>query len=318
MKKHIRNQILSSFIFIFGILLTGCATTDSTPKRTAADIVLPTPDMSDAYSCKEAGNSYYNKAWKMHEEDAQKNRDEILKLHVRSVELLGHSRNLLMRQDSNNENKESVVCLEMAWVCCSSKFFYPDEPQTCHMFYEIAIRHLTNHLEKYKASPPKKNASLEYELAYLHYLAGNADSAFLLADKAWGDGEHSRWNQEFWTWLKGYIVQNKIQTKNLPPLPPSKPLWDILLFPVNLIPDVLCDTVGYVVCSPFFIFRTLTSDEPGWAFSGIVLWPYGLVASSVFGFYDAWCGRPFWNTTIIQLMMGKKGDHEYFYDKAPD
>ena len=320
-----------TLLFILcGIMLTGCATTDTLSGQTMANKDLPTPDMSDAASCEQVGYACFQKAWDMHvlnvesgNNDNSGNREQMQKLFACSVELLDHSLLLLKEQKTNHGTNEHRVCLKMAWVCQGAKVFYPDEPRLYQAYYEKAIRYLTLYLKKHQAESPTEYADLEYQLAYLYFLTGEEEKAFQMADKAWGDGNHNRWNQMFWHWLKNCLVEKKMQAKNLPPLPPLPPpptLRDRLLFPLNLVPDVLSNTLVYVVWSPCVIGEMLVSDEPAWGIMCIFSWPYGLLFSSAVGVHDAWCGIPFWDPSILESgkkRLGPPSSYEYFHDEAP-
>ena len=322
MKKIFRNLGIICFI-LCGIMLTGCATTDIMSGQSQANKDLPTPDMLDAASCEQVGCACFVKAWEISVlNDNSGNREQMQKLFARSVELLDHSLLLLKEQKTNHGTNEHRVCLKMARVCQTAKVFYPDEPQSYQAYYEKAIRYLTIYLEKHQAEAPTEYADLEYQLAYLYFLTGEEEKAFQMADKAWGDGNHDRWNQRFWNWLKSCLVEKKMQAKNLPPLPPLPPpltLRDRLLFPLNLVPDVLSNTLVYVVWSPCVIGEMLVSDEPAWGIMCIFSWPYGLLFSSAVGVHDAWCGVPFWNPSILEIGKNRLGpsSYEFFYDKAP-
>ena len=225
---NVCRPIIHCFI-ICCLMLIGCATTTKTNiSQTVANVILPTPNMSDATSCQQVGYSCFEIAWSMLQENKLENREQMLKLYVRGVELLEHSMVLLKAQSTDTMYSEDLVCRKLAWVCRTAKTFFPNEPQRCREYHERAILYLRVFLEKYQARLEKERvADQEYELAFLYYLIGDEDNAFNTADRAWGDGYRHRWNQEFWTWLKNCVVKNKMKTTNLPPVYSECILLDI-------------------------------------------------------------------------------------------
>ena len=300
------DRILLSCLVISCLMLVGCATTETTLPQSALDAPLPVADMSNALSCQVAGFRYYERALELNIKKPSE-RERIEELYAKSVELLEHSLKLRLEnvQDFQRLHTCSIV---LVWTYRSAKTFYPNAPQKCREYYEKAIRCLTLLMDKYPPKDLQDLAEWEYELAYLYYLTGEDEKAFRLADSAWGHKYPGWWNHEFWRWLKACIEQKKMKSEHLPPLRPPVPLKSRLLFPVNLVPDILSELIVYTGASIYFLGGLLTSDEPGWGIAALPLWPYGAVFSCAIGVSDAWEGLPFWNTTIIQAI--KKGAHK--------
>ena len=316
---HNTIEILLSIVL--GLFIAGCATTATADAQ--SDDPLPVQDMSNYHACEMSGYSHYHKAWEVLRKEKDDSLKQAQELYVKGVELL--ERSMALVADKDRKGSECRICLKLAEACACARHFYPDAPQICRKYYEKAIPHLTRlmaDLRKAPAEDPQGYAALEYELARLYYLTGQEEDAFTMADSAWGHGHCNYWDDDFWKWLKDCRVNKNMQAKHLPSLPPKPTLTDRLLFPINLIPDILSDVLAYTVSSFYVIGGLLASDEPGWGIAATLTWPYGLVFSVGIGVHDAWNGLPFWNTTIIKAIKveTKTGHYESLFfmgDRAP-
>jgi len=72
---------------------------------------------------------------------------------------------------------------------------------------------------------------------------------------------------------------------------------NMLLFPLNVLPDML---VGVCYYTGAFVYSIFTSDEFGWFVIGLPIAPFW---GAIDGGINAWNGRPFWN---MELMDGGK------------
>ncbi len=308
---------------VLGLFIAGCATTTTTGVQPASDDPLPVQDISNYHACEMSGYSHYNTAWKHLRKEKEDSRKKAQELYVKGVELL--ERSMVLVADKDRKGSERRICLKLSEACASARHFYPDEPQICRGYYEKAIPQLTRlmvDLRKDASEAPQDYAMLEYELARLYYLTGQEEVAFTMADSAWGHGYCNFWDDDFWKWLKDCRVNKNMQAKHFPPLPPKPTLTDRLLFPINLIPDMLSDAIAYTVSSFYVIGKLLTSEEPGWGIASFLTWPYGRVISVGFGVCDAWNDLPFWETTIIRMIKveTKTGNYESLFfmgDRAP-
>ena len=304
--------VLSSFV-ICCFLLAGCATTDSTYSPRVPDETLPVADMTNAASCLEAGLRYFNIAWELNQKRPAE-RERIEELYAKGAELTEHSLTLRL------EKKEVIgrvyqSLMHLVDICRCADEIYPNAPEASREYFEKAIRYLTLIMGRYQTEAPQHFlADWEYSLAYLYYLTNEEEKAFRLADSAWGHEYGGYWNHDFWRWLKACIEQKKMKAEHFPPLRPPVTLKSRLLFPLNLVPDILSDLIVYIGSSFYVIGGLLTSDEPGWGILASFYWPYGVVVSCAIGVADAWNGLPFWNTTIIKAIKKDALKNDELFD----
>lgn len=278
--------------FLVTSVLCGCVSTDRSSKTNASQRnIMAEPlqeaTLTDAMSCREAGVQRRNMAWQCHLAGDSQQAKQLLK---EAISLLEQA---FVLQDQLDAFATRWACCAFARACEDASLIYADEPEFCQGIYVKAIQQLNDLLEE---TPEEENGrkDLEYYLAMMYFFVGDKNKAFQAADSACKHGWRN-WSDDMRNRLRDCMEINKMEANYLPPPKPRPTLGSKLLFPINVIPDVLCDTVYCVGFGIFCIGGLLVSEEPGWGVIALCYLPFVMPAyGCIAGVDDAWRGIPFW------------------------
>ena len=287
---HVIARLFTALLITF--FLCGCVSTDSSSMTNASQRnIMAEPlleaTLTDAMSCWKAGVQRRNMAWKCHLAGDSKRAKQLLK---EAISLLKQAFVLRKQLDALAARR---ACCQFARACEEASLIYADEPEFCQGIYVKAI-HQINVLLNETPGEKSMRQDLEYYLSMMYFFVGDEEKAFQAADSAWIHGLRN-WSDDMRNRLRDCMEIKKMEPYYLPPPKPRPTLSSKLLFPINVIPDVLCDTVYCVGFGIFCIGGLLVSDEPGWGFMALCYLPFTMpVYGCVVGVDDAWRGIPFW------------------------
>lgn len=307
--KHLRCKIffwdapaqgtmfgLTLFICLFIVgLLSGCvsqaeAAKNSSNTKAVLSETLLNADLSNASSCRQAGKQRQRLAVASHQSGGNCQAKAFLLEAVSLQEKAVGLRSQLDKMDTQ------LLFVELASSCEAAREIFADEPETFQSFCRRAIQHINLCLTE---APLKilSLAMLEYKLAVLYLLLGDEKEAFQAADCAWRDG-YRNWDGNVREQLRNYMLDNGIVASHLPPPRPRSTLQGKLLFPINVLPDILVDVVcctgyGFYAAGDWF-----ASGKPGAGIVSMVMTPIMMpFAGCIKGVDDAWRGLSFWQLT---------------------
>ncbi|MBR5077850.1 MAG: hypothetical protein IKX30_03825 [Victivallales bacterium] len=281
-------------LFAIG-LLNGCVSMSETGRKSSRTKTVPTEtllhaDLSDASSCFEAGKQRYRMAMEFHKSGDKQQAKAFMLEAIKLLELAVASRSKL------DFIETELISRELIFACKDAKEIYAEEPEIFQAFCRRTIQYINSRLPE---SPQNiiSHGDLEYQLVVLYLLIGDEEKAFLAAEDAWRNGCRN-WDGDVRKQLRKYMFDNHIVASHLPPPRPCSTLQGKMLFPINVLPDILVD----VVCCTGYGFYAAGN----WLASGnLVVGIFALggtplvmpIAGCVKGVDDAWRGLPFWNLT---------------------
>ena len=278
-------------------ILCGCVSTEvkkaeSAEQSPLAKVTLENrltkPDMTNANSCFDAGTERIDAAWIMHSEGNTQQAKVLLK---EGIDLLDYS-----YSHKYQINDKSIFVTWIDSACHDARVICADEPEFCKNLYSKSIRKLNELLLEFTLPPINDSilANIEYSLSRCHFYLGNEDAALQAADMAWKHGQRY-WDDDLRECLIDYVENNDITPQYLPLPQQHSTLKSKLLFPLNVVPNMLCEAVYLTYIDIYATIGTLTTDEPGWAIFGLIYLPWMPIGGCCRGIYDAWRGIPFWD-----------------------
>lgn len=292
----IRNSFCRFMICLTFLILCGCASTEvrmsesaeqSPPVNAVLENRLTTPDMTNADSCFAAGTERIDSAWTLHSEGNTQQAKVLLK---EGIDLLDCAYSCKFQI-----NDYSIFVTWIDSACHEASVICADEPEFCNELYSKSIRKLNELLSVFTHPPINDSilANIEYSLSFCHFYLGNEDAALQAADMAWKYGRRY-WDDALRQFLIDYVDNNDKAPQYLPLPQRRSNLKSKLLFPLNVVPNMLCEAVYLTYMDMYWTIKTLTTDEPGWAFVGLCYLPCMPIGGCCKGIYDAWRGIPFW------------------------
>ena len=271
---------------------TGCvSTTDAgkNPSRSSEVMseTLLQADLSDAKSCRKAGEQRGRMAMAFHH--AGNNR----KAKAFLLEAISLQEEAVASSSQLGMIETELLFIELVHSCKDAKKILSDEPEAFQTICGRTVQHIKSCLDEV----PRRVllvSTLEYQLVVLYLLTGEQEKAFLVADDAWRDG-YRNWDADVREQVRNYMLDNGIAGRHLPPPKPRSTLQGKLLFPVNLLPDMLVDVVSGTFYGFYIAGDWFSDGKPGVGLFTLVATPIVMpVVGCMAGVDDAWRGRPFW------------------------
>ena len=271
---------------------TGCVSTTDAGKnpsrsREVMSETLLQADLSDASSCRKAGKQRERMAMTFHHGGNNSQAKAFLLEAISLQEQAVASRSQLDKLETEQ------LFIELAHSCEAAKKILSDEPEA----FQTICGRTSQHIKSCLDEVPKRVISvstLEYHLVVLYLLMGDQKKAFLVADDAWRDG-YRNWDADVREQVRNYMLDNGIAGRHLPPPKPRSTLQGKLLFPVNVLPNMLVDAVSGTVYGFYVAGGWFADGKPGVGLFTLVSTPIVMpVVGCMAGVDDAWRGRPFW------------------------
>ena len=299
------NTIKRHFI---GILLLVCATVVAqTPsgKPTVTTYKFGPNDerhvdMEDADVCVEAGRFYYERAFKAG------SLEEASVLLNQSITLL--QRALELRTKNGLASERAIVHNHLAEAFMAAARLFPNDIRTATAYHRKAAEQEEAILEDCKPVNERNKdtvAEAAYRLTEILLLLNDDKKAIAAAEIAWTNGR-KEWEPAAVNRLNDLFRSGVANSGVLPPPTKRATTASIVLFPLNVLPDM----VGEAVCASCQQGkRSLSwfqSSKPLLGLSVIVAVPIGFAGGMIGGVQEAWRGYPFWNTRSIRMMKGQE------------
>jgi tetratricopeptide (TPR) repeat protein len=301
-------NIINKIYFFIGILLLVCVAavaqtppakpTVTTQKFTQRDAMHV--DMQDADVCVEAGRFYYEQAFKAG------SLEEASVLLNQSITLL--QRALELRTTNAFVSERAIIHNHLADSFMAAARLFPNDIRTATAYYRKAADQYDAILEDCKSVNDRNKdtvAEAAYRMAEILFLLNDDQKAVAAAEIAWTNG-WKEWNPNVVNRLNDSL-RSGVATSHQLPLPTKRATaTSIVLFPLNVLPDML----GEAVCTSCLQGkRSLSwfhSNKPLMGFSVVVAVPIGFAGGMIGGVQEAWRGYPFWNTRSIRMMKGQE------------
>ncbi len=299
------NTIKRHFI---GILLLVCATVVAqTPsgKPTVTTYKFGPNDerhvdMEDADVCVEAGRFYYEQAFKAG------SLEEASVLLNQSITLL--QRALELRTKNGLASERAIVHNHLAEAFMAAARLFPNDIRTVTAYHRKAAEQEEAILEDCKPVNERNKdtvAEAAYRLTEILLLLNDDKKAVAAAEIAWTNG----WKE----WDAGVVnrlndlFRSGVATSNVLPPPTKRAMASsIVLFPLNVLPDMLGEAVCTSCQQGKRSLSWFQSSKPLLGLSVIVAVPIGFAGGMIGGVQEAWRGYPFWNTRSIRMMKGQE------------
>ena len=299
------NTIKRHFI---GILLLVCATVVAqTPsgKPTVTTYKFGPNDerhvdMEDADVCIEAGRFYYNQAFKAG------SLEEASVLLNQSITLL--QRALELRTKNGLASERAVIHNHLADAFTAAARLFPNDLRTATAYHRKAAEQYEAIIEDCKPVNERNKdtvAEAAYSLTEILLLLNDDKKAVAAAEIAWTNG-WKEWEPAVVNRLND-LIRNGVATSGVLP-PPTKRATaaSIVLFPLNILPDMLGEAVCTSCQQGKRSLSWFQSGKPLLGLSVIVAVPIGFAGGMIGGVQEAWRGYPFWNTRSIRMMKGQE------------
>jgi len=301
-------NIINKIYFFIGILLLVCVAavaqtppakpTVTTQKFTQRDAMHV--DMQDADVCVEAGRFYYEQAFKA------SSLEEASVLLNQSITLL--QRALELRTTNAFTSEKAIIRNHLADSFIAAARLFPNDIRTATAYYRKAADQFNAIIEDCKPVNDRNKdtvAEAAYRMAEILFLLNDDKKAVAAAEIAWTNG-WKEWDPNVVNRLNDSLRSGVATSHQLPPPTKRATATSIVLFPLNILPDML----GEAVCTSCLQGkRSLSwfhSSKPLIGFSVIVVVPIGFAGGMIGGVQEAWRGYPFWNTRSIRMMKGQE------------
>ena len=292
--------------FIYFILLITVATAQTPSGKPAVTTNKFGPnderhvDMEDADVCIEAGRFYYNQAFKAG------SLEEASVLLNQSITLL--QRALELRTKNGLASERAVIHNHLAEAFTAAARLFPNDVRTATAYHRKAAEQYEAIIEDCKPVNERNKdtvAEASYSLTEILLLLNDAKKAVAVAEIAWTNGR-MEWDQGVVNRLND-LFRNGVATSGVLP-PPTKRATaaSIVLFPLNVLPDMLGEAVCTSCQQGKRSLSWFQSGKPLLGLSIIVVVPIGFAGGMIGGVQEAWRGYPFWNTRSIRMMKGQE------------
>ena len=297
----------NTFYFI-GILLLVCVaavaqTPPAKPKVTTQKFTQNDAkhvDMQDADVCVEAGRFYYEQAFKAG------SLEEASVLLNQSITLL--QRALELRQKNALPSERTVIRHHLSDAFMAAAKLFPNDFKTATAYLRKAAEQYEAVIEDCQPVNDRNKetvAEAAYRMAEILFLLNDDKKAVAGAEVAWTNG-WTEWNPSMVNRLNDLLRNGTAASDVLPPPSKRATTTSIVLFPLNVLPDML----GEAVCTSCLQGKRSLSwfrgSKPLLGFSVVVAVPIGFAGGLVGGVQEAWRGYPFWNTRSIRMMQGRE------------
>ena len=299
------NTIKRHFI---GILLLVCATVVAqTPsgKPTVTTYKFGPNDerhvdMEDADVCVEAGRFYYEQAFKAG------SLEEASVLLNQSITLL--QRALELRTKNGLASERAIVHNHLAEAFMAAARLFPNDIRTVTAYHRKAAEQEEAILEDCKPVNERNKdtvAEAAYRLMEILLLLNDDKKAVAAAEIAWTNG-WMEWDKDAVNRLNDLFRSGVATSGILPPPTKRATTASIVLFPLNVLPDMLGEAVCTSCQQGKRSLSWFQSSKPLLGLSVIVAVPIGFAGGMIGGVQEAWRGYPFWNTRSIRMMKGQE------------
>ena len=299
------NTIKRHFI---GILLLVCATVVAqTPsgKPTVTTYKFGPNDerhvdMEDADVCVEAGRFYYEQAFKAG------SLEEASVLLNQSITLL--QRALELRTKNGLASERAIVHNHLAEAFMAAARLFPNDIRTVTAYHRKAAEQEEAILEDCKPVNERNKdtvAEAAYRLTEILLLLNDDKKAVAAAEIAWTNG-WMEWDKDVVNRLNDLFRSSVATSGILPPPTKRATTASIVLFPLNVLPDMLGEAVCTSCLQGKRSLSWFQSSKPLLGLSVIVAVPIGFAGGMIGGVQEAWRGYPFWNTRSIRMMKGQE------------
>ena len=257
-------------------------------------------NMEDADVCIEAGRFYYEQAFKAGSlEEASVQLNQSITLLQRALEL---------RTKNGLASERAVVHNYLADSFKAAARLFPNDIRTATAYYRKAAEQCNAILDDCQPVNDRNKdtvAEAAYRLTEVLLLLNDDKKAVTAAEIAWANG----WLH----WDKGVVNRlNDCQRSGvatsgvLPPPPKRATAASIVLFPLNVLPDMLGEAVCTSCQQGKRSLSWFQSSKPLLGLSVIVAVPIGFAGGMIGGVQEAWRGYPFWDTRSIRMMKGQE------------
>ena len=299
------NTIKRHFI---GILLLVCATVVAqTPsgKPTVTTYKFGPNDerhvdMEDADVCIEAGRFYYEQAFKAG------SLEEASVLLNQSITLL--QRALELRTKNGLASERAIIHNHLAEAFMAAARLFPNDIRTATAYHHKAAEQEEAILEDCKPVNERNKdtvAEAAYRLTEILLLLNDDKKAVAAAEIAWTNG-WKEWEPAVVNRLNDLFRSGVATSGILPPPTKRATTASIVLFPLNVLPDMLGEAVCTSCQQGKRSLSWFQSSKPLLGLSVIVAVPIGFAGGMIGGVQEAWRGYPFWNTRSIRMMKGQE------------
>ncbi len=292
--------------FIFFVLLITVATAQTPSGKPTVTTYKFGPnderhvDMEDADVCVEAGRFYYEQAFKAG------SLEEASVLLNQSITLL--QRALELRTKNGLASERAIVHNHLAEAFMAAARLFPNDIRTVTAYHRKAAEQEEAILEDCKPVNERNKdtvAEAAYRLTEILLLLNDDKKAVAAAEIAWTNGR-KEWEPAVVNRLND-LFRSGVATSNVLP-PPTKRATtaSIVLFPLNVLPDMLGEAVCTSCQQGKRSLSWFQSSKPLLGLSVIVAVPVGFAGGMIGGVQEAWRGYPFWNTRSIRMMKGQE------------
>ena len=257
-------------------------------------------DMQDADVCVEAGRFYYEQAFKAG------SLEEASVLLNQSITLL--QRALELRQKNAFPSERAIIHDHLADSFMAAARLFPNDIRTATAYYRKAADQYEAVIEDCQPVNDRNKdtvAEAAYSMAEILLLLNDDKKAVAAAEIAWTNGWRE-WDNGAIMRINNYRRENSDIGCQLPPPPKRATTTSIVLFPLNVLPDML----GEAVCTSCLHGKRSWSlfhgEKPWRGFSVVLAVPVGFVGGLAGGVQEAWRGYPFWNTRSIRMMQHRE------------
>lgn len=291
-----------------GILLLVCAVVTAQSKRGKPSVTTyqfgqndeQHIDVNDVELGLEAAKSYYARAFKV------ESLEEASVLLNQCITLLEHA--LELRKNLGLPEERAVIHDNLADAFKAAARLFPNDERTARAYLRKATEQFGAILEDCKPVTEQNRAVVAkaaYGMTEILLLLGDAKKAIAVATVAWQNG-WKKWDAAVIAHINDVIRMENLTIEQLPPPTQRSTTKSKVLFPLNLVPDMLSEAVGMSFALGGESLGTLKSDKPYRSALVIVAVPAGFVGGLIGGIQEAWRGYPFWNTRSIRMMQGRE------------
>ena len=257
-------------------------------------------DMEDADVCVEAGRFYYEQAFKAG------SLEEASVLLNQSITLL--QRALELRTKNGLASERAIVHNHLAEAFMAAARLFPNDIRTAKAYQRKAAEQEEAILEDCKPVNERNKdtvAEAAYRLTEILLLLNDDKKAVAAAEIAWTNG-WMEWDKDAVNRLNDLFRSGVATSGILPPPTKRATTASIVLFPLNVLPDMLGEAVCTSCQQGKRSLSWFQSSKPLLGLSVIVAVPIGFAGGMIGGVQEAWRGYPFWNTRSIRMMKGQE------------
>lgn len=298
----------NNIYYFIGFLLLVCAAavaqtpsakpTITTQKFTQNDAMHV--DMQDADVCIEAGRFYYEQAFKAGSlEEASVLLNQCITLLQRALEL---------RTKNGLPSEQAVIRNLLADAFMAAAKLFPNDIQTATAYRRKAAEQIESIIMVGEPVNDRNRgvvAEGAYHLTKILLAQNDDQKAVASAEIAWSNG-WKEWDAGVVNRLNDSLRSGAVTSSQLPPPTKRATTASIILFPLNVLPDMLVEGVCNGCQQSVRSLGWFQSSHSILGFSVVVGAPLFFVGGMVGGVQEAWRGYPFWNTRSIRIMKGRE------------